>query len=108
MSRENTNAQFDKTVKKHKKKRRKSGIAAIVMAVLLVIAGIYFCYTKLFFVEKVDVVVTDSNGTSLVYSDEEVLSGLGIKKGDGLYSFAASDAEELAKYNLPYFEKIGF
>jgi cell division protein FtsQ len=106
LSQENTNAQFDKTVKKHKKKRRKSGVAAFVAAVLLVVAGIYFCYTKLFFVEKADIVVTDYNGTSLVYSEDEVLSGLGIQKGDGLYSFASDEVEERAKYTLPYFEEI--
>ena len=110
MSQQNTNEKttenFDKTVKKYKKKRRKSGFAAFVVALLLIATGLYFCYTKLFFVEKVDVVISDANGTSLVYSDEEVLSGLGIKKGDGLYSFSASDVEGKAKYNLPYFKEI--
>ena len=97
---------FEQTVKKQKGKKKKAGLVAFVTAVIFIAVGLYFCYTKLFFVEKLDISVSEQDGVKLCYSEEEVYEGLGIKKGMGLYDFSASDAEENAKYALPYFETV--
>jgi len=99
---------FDTTVKKSKNRSRKSAALAFVCIFLIAVLGLYFCTSKLFFVKKIVVknVSADEKDTSVPYTSEEMLSGLGINIGDGLYSFNKKDAQNSAKYNLPYIKEI--
>lgn len=99
---------FDNTVKKSKKHSMKMMVAAIVCALAVVAAGFYFCTSELFFVKKIDVKDV-SNGEykrDNPYTDEEMLKGLEIEIGTGLYSFDKKKAESNVKYNLPHIKEI--
>lgn len=103
------NADFDATVKKEKIKKIKKRIVAFFVVAVIVVLGLFVCSENLFFVKKMDVKIdTEHEYTSFEnpYTDDEMLKGLGIEKGIGLYSFDAKQAENNAKYNLPYINHI--
>ena len=102
-------ADFDNTVKKVRRKKKKGIAFTVFLLIVLVVVGISFCFTNLFFVESVDVKnMTDSKDFvgSFPYTQEQMFEGLGIEKGMGLYDFDANEATKNAKYNLPYIESI--
>ena len=102
-------SEFDATVKDSKKRKKAGVITALVFVAVLLCVGLYFCFEKVFFVKKIDVkdITGEYENTAMFpYTDEEMLEGLGIEKGMGLYDFSTSEAEEKAKYNLPYIEEI--
>lgn len=97
---------FDKTVKKQKFNRRKGVVIAIIAALVIVVIGVYFCFSKLFFVKNIVVVEKEESEFESPYTEQQLYDGLGIEKGKGLYSFDASETEEKAAYNLTYFKEI--
>lgn len=101
-----TTKSSDDVVKKVKFNKRKGILLAVVLAVIILVVGVYFCFAKLFFVKNVEVVVTQKTVFENPYTDEQLYSGLGIEKGKGLYSFDATTAEKNAGYNLPYFKEV--
>ncbi|MBQ7399411.1 MAG: FtsQ-type POTRA domain-containing protein [Clostridia bacterium] len=100
---------FDTTVKNKKKQNKKNLVIALLAVLIILILGLYFCFAKLFFVKSVDI---KDNTDKVVfvgefpYTQEQMLEGLGIKKGIGLYDFDLSEAQSNAKYNLPYIKEI--
>ena len=102
-----TSADFDGVVKRGKKKKVRNVIVALLLVVAIIGTGLYFCFTKLFFVKNLAVAEESSEFVgAFPYSEEEMLEGLGIQKGIGLYSFDAVLAQKNAKYNLSYIKDI--
>ena len=98
---------FDSTVKRKKRQRIRNTAIAVVIALVLVVIGLYFCSEKLFFVKKIDIVEQKSEFVGkFPYTEEQMLEGLGIQKGIGLYDFDANKAQKDAKYNLSYIKQI--
>lgn len=105
----NNNSDFDVTVSESKKSRRKGVVLSVILVLVLACVGLYFCTTKLFFVQSLDIKdITDEYERLVVfpYTEDEMLEGLGIEKGIGLYDFNAGKAEKNAKFTLPYIEDI--
>lgn len=100
---------FDTTVKNSKKKKRRNIVISIVLIAIILVLGFYVCSENLFFVKSVDIKdKTEDNEFvgQFPYTEEEMLEGLGLRTGVGLYDFDASEAETSAKYNLPYIKQI--
>ncbi|MBR2021060.1 MAG: FtsQ-type POTRA domain-containing protein [Clostridia bacterium] len=100
---------FDATVKSTKRKKIKNVIVAVVVIAIIFLIGFYVCSENLFFVKSV--AIKDRTGgeglfDEFPYTEQEMLKGLGIKVGTGLYDFDARDAEKNAKYNLSYIKEI--
>ena len=104
-----TQSDFDYTVTSKKKSKRKNTVLAVFFVLVLLIIGMYFCASNLFFIEKLvidDDTDDDDFPGRFQYTSEQILDGLGLKKGEGLYTFDEKAALEDAKYNLPYIKKI--
>ena len=109
MSRNTNNSEtdFDAVVKHSKKKKIRNTVVCLLLLAAIIGAGIYFCFAKLFFVKNL--VISEEN-TEFVgafpYSEDEMLSGLGIEMDMGLYSFDVAEAQKNAKYSLSYIKDI--
>ena len=99
---------FDATVKNSKRNKRKSAVIALICICLVVSAGLLYCMSELFFVKKILIknITEGSETVEFPYTDEEMLTGLGIKKGDELYGFNTKEAQNSAVYNLAYIKEI--
>lgn len=98
---------FDTTVKNKKKQKKRNVAFAVFAIVIVLIVGFCICCAKIFFVKSVAVKDnTEGFVGEFPYTQEEMLAGLGLEMGMGLYDFSAGEAEENAKYNLPYIKEI--
>ena len=102
-------ANFDATVRNSKINRLKRTLISLLVVAIVVVLGIFVCSENLFFVKGIDVKNVSRDEYTVVanpYTDDEMLEGLGIEKGMGLYDFEATASEGRAKYNLPYIRQI--
>ena len=100
-------ADFDAVVKRGKSKKLRNTVICLLLLVAIIGIGLYFCFTEFFFVKNLVISEEKSEFVgAFPYSNEEMLEGLGIEKGIGLYSFDAATAQNNAKYNLSYIKDI--
>lgn len=101
-----TENDFDEVVRRKKKSKRKSRFAAVIIVALIVVLGVYVCNGSLLTVKKVELKSLGEEEISLPYTQQELLSGLGLEKGMGLYDIAESELENNARYNLTYIKEM--
>ena len=89
--------QVDKKIKKNK---AKSKIIGILFLLVIVVIGVYFCYVKFFTLKNIKVV------GECVYTEEQMMQGMGLKEGMGIYDKTQKEIQKEVKYNLPYINEI--
>lgn len=95
----NDEQNFDEIVEKKKKLKKRNKIIAVVAALVVLVLGIFFCYTKLFVVKNITV---EFEGERIPYTAEEVILSSGIKKETPLYEIREDDVKQNTRYSLPY------
>lgn len=98
---------FDEVVIIKKKSKRKGKLLAFLLIAVIAVLGVYVCNSKMLVVKNVEVVSLDKNvEVSLPYTQEELISGLGLESGQSLYKTSESRMAENAKYNLTYIKEV--
>ena len=90
---------FDETVVKSKGVKRRNMIVAVVAALVVVVLGVFFCYTKIFVLSEIKV---QYEGSGIPYTDEQIVSAAQLKKGTPLHEINTETVRENTKYSLPY------
>lgn len=98
---------FDSVVQTKKKSKRISKILAVLIVVAAAVLGFYMCSEKLLIIKNIEVVNSETGEiTQLPYTEDELMSFLGISKGMKLYEHSASEMEMSAKYSLTYVKNL--
>ena len=85
---------FDETVVKSKGVKRRNMIVAVVAALVVVVLGVFFCYTKIFVLSEIKV---QYEGSGIPYTDEQIVSAAQLKKGTPLHEI---NTETVRKYKV--------
>jgi len=93
-------AEADRSILAHKRKNVKNKIIALLVVLAIVGVGFAFCYVKLFKIKKIEV------EGDCPYTAEEVLSGMGLEYGMGLYEKSEKEIKQNVKYSLSYINNI--
>ena len=96
----NENLTLEKADKIIRKNKAKSGIIGLIFLLAIIVVGIYFCYINLFTLKNIKVV------GDCPYSEEEMMTGMGLEKGMGIYDKTQKEIWEEVKYNLPFIDEI--
>lgn len=86
---EKTNVERQNSRKRMRRRSRNNGIYGLIVALIVLTAGITICYTFLFNVSKIKV-----SGESDTYTAEEIVAASGIKEGDNLLRLGISESEK--------------
>lgn len=91
---------LDEVSKDIKKNKAKGRLAGILFLVAIVVVGIYLCYNKFFNLEKLEI------QGNCPYTEEEMIKGMGLEKGIGIYDKSQKEIRQSVKYNLPFLNSI--
>ena len=95
----NTEEDLEKIVGKKKKIKRKNMIIAVVAALVVIVLGVFFCYTKIFVLKDVKV---EFEGKDIPYNEGQIISASDLEFGTPLHEINEADVKEKTKYSLPY------
>ncbi len=95
-------AQYEQYIKAEKRRGIKNKLVALSFVFAVILVGILAIYIKFFKVEKIEI------AGECPYSEEQMLEGLGIEKGDGLYDMSDKELSNNLKYNLALVDSAKF
>lgn len=96
----NDSLNLEQAGKRIKKSKAKSKLIGFLFLFVILVVGIYFCYVNLFTLKSIKVV------GDCPYTQEQMMEGMGLEKGMGIYDKTQKEIREEVKYNLPYINEI--
>ena len=100
MQEKNTDLTLEQADRKIKRNKAKSKFIGFLFLFVILVIGVYFCYINLFTLKSIKVV------GDCPYSEEQMMAGMGLEKGMGIYDKTQAEIRQEVKYNLPFINEI--